>query len=55
VVALDSSDEASGDKAPDTLLDRTLQITADIVLDGASPPPRTVAKRREEAGAPAAQ
>jgi carboxyl-terminal processing protease len=45
VVEMDAADDVSGDKAPDTLLDRTLQITADIVSDGTKAPPRTLAKR----------
>jgi carboxyl-terminal processing protease len=49
VVEMDAADDVSGDKAPDTLLDRTLQITADIVADGSKPPPRTVAKRQDAA------
>jgi hypothetical protein len=50
---MDASDESGGDKAPDILLDRTLQITADIVTDGSKPPPRTVAKRQGETATPA--
>ena len=54
VVELDAAaDEAAGEKAPDILLDRTLQITADIVTDGSRPPPRTVAKRQDGAATPA--
>ncbi|HMA10835.1 MAG TPA: carboxy terminal-processing peptidase [Steroidobacteraceae bacterium] len=51
VVEMDAADDVSGDKAPDILLDRTLQITADIVTDGSRPPPRTVAKRQDGAAA----
>ena len=47
VVAMDASDETNGEKVPDVLLDRTLQITADIVTDGVKPPARTVAKRQD--------
>ena len=53
VVAMDSSDETNGEKTPDTLLDRTLQITADIVVDGSKPPPRTLAKRADGTAVPA--
>jgi carboxyl-terminal processing protease len=49
VVEMDAADDVSGEKAPDILLDRTLQITADIVTDGSKPPPRTVAKRQDNA------
>jgi carboxyl-terminal processing protease len=53
VVEMDASDEVAGDKAPDIVLDRTTEITADIVLDGAKPPPRTIAKRQDNNAAPA--
>jgi carboxyl-terminal processing protease len=49
VVEMDAAEDTAGDRTPDILLDRTLQITADIVTDGAKPPARTVAKRQESA------
>ena len=54
---LEASAEVTGEKAPDILLDRTYEITGDLVADSvAKPPARTVAKRQEKtAEAPAAQ
>jgi carboxyl-terminal processing protease len=44
---LEKSDEVTGDKAPDILLDRTTEIMGDVVagLPPGPPPPRAIAKR----------
>jgi carboxyl-terminal processing protease len=43
--AMETAEDVSGDKAPDILLDRTAEITADIIAGVAAPTGRTVAKQ----------